>query len=140
MADLVVMEARAEGRNLWAWCRTDGQAGFTDVTYTTADGLETAAPHPDLVTLGRHLFTVPADDYAAIPGPEAARGASVAVYVPLDATQDEITAAWDRRWPWVAPPEHIAVTEVGRWPRRCLLVEATTTNTTDPYQTGTRLP
>lgn len=139
MADLIVMEARAEGRSLWAWCRTDGEPGFTGITYTTADGLEAAHPADGTVTLGRYLFTVAAHDYALADAPPPAPATRVAVYVPLDATPDEITAAWERRWPSTSTPESVHVTEVGRWPTRCLLVEATSTEP-NPYQTGPHLP
>lgn len=57
----VVMEARIWGRNVWAWCEVNGDGpGFTDITYTEADGISIVDAPGIQHQLGRFLFTVTA--------------------------------------------------------------------------------
>lgn len=49
------------GTPLWAWGKVDGAGGFSEVTYTTDDGVDFADVEDEPPRLGRFLFVVPLD-------------------------------------------------------------------------------
>jgi hypothetical protein len=60
----VVLEARAHGQTVWAWCECGDEAGFNKITYTQSDGSSPVTASHVGGALGRFLFsvTVPVTD------------------------------------------------------------------------------
>lgn len=57
MKHWVVMEVEVNKKRFWAWCQVGQGPGFTEIAYTTSDGL-TAVELEGVPVLQRHLFTV----------------------------------------------------------------------------------